>query len=145
MKFIGFAILALVLTGCASTHFVSFSPSPDYAVSVQAALFDAVRTDTNDATLFRNGKTIGFIKIEPVPTGAISASEFLETLESATESENLSTRPLNMSSGFSGFSAKNREYLTGYLLRDNNPYSILVISFPEDEFDEIAATISPGI
>jgi hypothetical protein len=50
-----------------------------------------------------------------------------------------------MSSGFSGFSAKNREYLTGYLLRDNNPDSILVISFPEDEFDEIAATISPGI
>ena len=66
MKLPGSLIVALFLTGCASTQSISFSPSQDYAVSVSSNLFDAVRIDNNDITLFNDGKALGFIRVEPV-------------------------------------------------------------------------------
>lgn len=145
MRLIGIAMLVLILSGCASGQLISFSPSQDYAVSIQSSLFDAVRTDENDTSLFRNGKIIGFIRIEPVPKDVSSISNFINKLRTNSESEVVETRPLNFSSGFTGFSAKYQNYLTGYLFSEENPNSILILSFPEAEFDKIARTISPGI
>lgn len=145
MKIIVTVILALILSGCASTQSISFSPSQDYAVSVQSSLFDAVRIDENDTSFFRNGKAIGFIRVEPIPKSVSSTSSFLSKLRSDSESEAVKTKPLSFSSGFTGFSAKYRNYLTGYLFSEKHPDSILIFSFPEEEFDKIAGTISPGI
>lgn len=145
MKLLGSIVAALILTGCASTQSVSFSPSQEYAVSIQSELFDAVRSDKNDITLFSNGKAIGFIRTEPVPEDVTSTSGFLKTLRSASESETVKTRELNFPPGFTGFAAKYRKYLTGYLASNDNPDLILIISFPDDRFDEIAETISSGI
>lgn len=145
MKLLGSIIFALIFTGCASTHSVSFSPSQEYVVAIQSTWFDAVRTDNNDTTLFREGKAIGFIRIEPIPSDFDSPKDFLETLRSASESETVKTRTLNVSKGFSGFSAKNQNHLTGYLATDNKTDKILVISFPEGKFSEIAETVSSSI
>ena len=145
LELVATVILILILSGCASTQPISFSPSQDYAVSVQSSLFDAVRIDENDTSLFRNGKAIGFIRVEPVPEDVASTSDFLSKLRSDSESETVETKSLSFSSGFRGFSAKYRNYLTGYLFSAENPDSILVFSFPEDEFDQIAETVSPGI
>lgn len=54
-------------------------------------------------------------------------------------------KPLSFSSGFTGFTAAYRNYVTGYLLSVENPDSILIVSFPENEFDDIVKTISTGI
>jgi len=145
MKIIGSIILVLILSGCASTQSISFSPSQGYAVSVQSSLFDAVRIDENDTSFFRNGKAIGFIRVEPIPESISSTSNYLSKLRSDSESEAVKTKPLSFSSGFTGFAAKYRNYLTGYLFSEEHPDSILIFSFPEDEFDQIAETISPGI
>jgi hypothetical protein len=145
MKLLGSVIFVLILTGCASTHSVSFSPSQEYAVAVQSTWFDAVRTDNNDTTLFSEGQAIGFIRIEPIPSDFDSPKDFLETLRSASESDTVTTRPLNVSKGFNGFSAKNQNYLTGYLATDNKTDEILVLSFPEGKFEKIAETVSSGI
>lgn len=145
MKVFGSIILALIVAGCASTQSISFSPSQDYSVAVQSALFDAVRMDVNDTTLFRDGKAIGFIRIEPVPTDVASTTDFLEMLRAASESETVRTSPLNLSNGFTGFGVKNQDYITGYLATDDNTDAILIISFTEDKFEEIAESISSGI
>lgn len=145
MKFFVLVVLAFALSGCASTQSVSFSPSEDYAVSIPSELFDAVRIEKNDITLLSDGKSIGYLRVEPVPTDVDSTSEFLKTLRSASESETVKTQALNASPGFSGFSAKVREYLTGYLVNDDNPDTILIISFPEGQFDDITSTVSSGI
>lgn len=145
MKLLGLIIVALILTGCASTRSISFSPSQDYAVTVESALFDSVRTEPNDTTLFNEGKAIGFIRTEPVPTDVASTEAFLETLRKASESETVKTRPLHFSGKFTGFAVINRDYFTGYLATKEDANTILVISFPEDEFDEIAESISSGI
>lgn len=145
MKLLGSIIVALILTGCASTQSISFSPSQDYAVTVESALFDSVRTEPNDTTLFDEGKALGFIRTEQVPTDVASTTAFLKTLRKASESETVKARPLNFSDGFTGFSVKNRDYVTGYLATKDDASTILVISFPEEEFDEIAESISSGI
>ena len=145
MKLIATVILISILSGCASTQPISFSPSPDYAVSVQSSLFDAVRIDKNDTSLFRNGKAIGFIRVEPVPTNVSSTSDFLSELRSSSESGAVKTRPLSFPSGFTGFVVKYRNYLTGYLFSEESPDAILILSFPEGEFDQISETISHGI
>lgn len=145
LELIATVILALILSGCASTQPISFSPSQDYAVSVQSSLFDAVRIYENDTSFFRNGKAIGFIRVEPVPEDISSTSDFLSKLRSSSESETVETNSLSFSSGFRGFSAKYRNYLTGYLFSEEHPGSILIFSFPEEEFDKISGTISPGI
>jgi hypothetical protein len=145
MKVLASIVLAFALAGCASTQSVSFSPSKDYAVSIRSELFDAVRIDKNDVTLFRDGKAIGYLRVEPIPADVASSPDILKTLRSASESETVKTQALNVSSGFTGFSAKVREYLTGYLMNDDSPDTILIISFPEGEFDEISRTVSSGI
>lgn len=145
MKLIATVILILVLSGCASTQPISFSPNQDYAVSVQSSLFDAVRIDENETSLFHNGKAVGFIRVEPVPEDIASTPDFLSQLRSDSESEMVKTQPLSFPSGFRGFSAKFRNYLTGYLFSEESPDSIIIFSFPEDTFDEIAKTVSPGI
>jgi|SRR5690554_3908981 len=145
MKFIAIAILIFVLSGCASTKPISLSPSQDYAVSVQSSLFDTLRIDSNDTTLFRDGKFVGFIRVEPVPKEISSTPDFLSKLRSDSESKTFETNSLSFSSGFKGFSAKYRNYLTGYLFNEEHPDSILILSFPEEEFDKIAGSISTGI
>lgn len=145
MKFFVSILLAFALSGCASTQSVSFSPSKDYAVSIRSELFDAVRIEKNDITLLSDGRAIGYLRVEPVPADIASTPEFLETLRSASESETVKTQALNVSPGFTGFSAQFREYLTGYLVNDDNPDTVLIISFPEGEFGEITDTISSGI
>ncbi|WP_144821078.1 hypothetical protein [Marinobacter piscensis] len=145
MKFIAIATLIFALSGCASTKSISLSPSQEYAVSVQSSLFDTLRIDSNETSLFRNGKFIGFIRVEPVPREIPSTSDFLSKLRSDSESETVETNSLSFSSGFKGFSAKYRNYLTGYLVNEEHPDSILIFSFPEEEFDKIAGSISPGI
>lgn len=138
-------IFSLILTGCASTSSVQFSPSQDYAVSVRSNLFDAVRIDKNDITLFNDGKALGFIRVEPIPSDAPSTSEFINTLKSASESESVETQTLGIYPGFKGFSAEVRNYQTGYLINEENPSSILIFSFPEGTFEDVANTISSGI
>ncbi|WP_303288066.1 hypothetical protein [Marinobacter sp. SS8-8] len=145
MKFIISIIFALILTGCASTSSVQFSPSQDYAVSVQSNLFDAVRIANNDITLFNDGKALGFIRLEPIPSDAPSISEFINTLRLVSESESVETEALGLYPGFQGFSAKVRGYQTGYLINGENPSSILIFSFPEGTFENVAKTISSGI
>ncbi|MCL1477950.1 hypothetical protein MIH18_11620 [Marinobacter sp. M3C] len=145
MKFIGIVVFALILSGCASSKPISFSPNKEYSVSVQSSVFDTVRIDNNDTTLFLDGKSIGFIRVEPVPEGASSAADFLNALRSSSESDTVTTKSLSFPAGFSGFAAKNRNYLTGYLFNERNSGSVLIFSFPEDEFDQIAETVSRGI
>ncbi|MDN6319181.1 MAG: hypothetical protein L0J77_05420 [Marinobacter sp.] len=145
MKLITIVILILILSGCASTQPISFSPSQDYAVSVQSSLFDAVRIDENETSLFHNGKAVGFIRVEPVPEDVTSTSDFLSQLRADSESEIVKTKPLSFPSGFRGFAAKFRNYPTGYLFSEESPDSIIIFSFPEDIFDEIARSVSPGI
>jgi hypothetical protein len=145
MKIAILIIFSLILAGCASTSSVQFSPSQDYAVSVRSNLFDAVRIDNNDITLFNDGKALGFIRVEPIPSDAPSTSEFINTLKSASESESVETQTLGRYPGFTGFSAEVRNYQTGYLINEENPSSILIFSFPEDTFEDVARTISSGI
>lgn len=145
MKFIAIALLIFALSGCASTKSISLSPSQDYAVSVQSSLFDTLRIDSNETTLFSDGKFIGFIRVEPVPAEISSVPDFLNKLRSDSQSETVDTNSLHFSSGFKGFSTKYRNYLTGYLVNVEDPDSILIFSFPEEEFDKIAGSISPGI
>ncbi|MEX2473646.1 hypothetical protein [Marinobacter sp.] len=145
MKVIASIVLALILAGCASTQSIQFSPSQDYAVSVRAELFDAVRIDNNDITLFNEGKALGFIRVEPVPADAPPTSEFLSTLKSASESDTVQTKTLEVSPGFNGFSAKVGDYQTGYLINEQDPDVILILSFPEGTFEEVTDTISSGI
>ena len=145
MKLPGSLIVALFLTGCASTQSISFSPSQDYAVSVSSNLFDAVRIDNNDITLFNDGKALGFIRVEPIPSDAPSTSEFINILKSASESESVETQTLGIYPGFTGFSAEVRNYKTGYLINAENPSSVLIFSFPEDTFEDVTKTISSGI
>ena len=145
MKVLASIVLAFALAGCASTQSVSFSPSKDYAVSIRSELFDAVRLDNKDITLFRDGKAFGYLRVEPIPADVASSPDILKTLRSASESDTVKTQALNVSSRFTGFSAKVREYLTGYLIHDDHPHTILIISFPEDQFDEISRTVSSGI
>ena len=145
MKALASIVLAFALAGCASTQSVSFSPSKNYAVSIQSELFDAVRIEKNDITLLSDGRAIGYLRVEPVPADVASTPEFLKTLRSASESETVKTQALNVSPGFTGFSAQFRDYLTGYLMNEESPDTILIISFPESEFDKITGTISPGI
>lgn len=145
MKLIGIIILALAISGCTSTQSISFSPSQEYSVSIESSLFNAVRNDENDITLFQNGKAAGFVRTEPVPENVNSAREFLKALQAATESNVVHTKQLSTPAGFTGFSVANRNYLTGYLMSEGNPESILIISFPEDDFDEIVETVSAGI
>ncbi|MBR9872341.1 MAG: hypothetical protein GYB26_14495 [Gammaproteobacteria bacterium] len=142
---IAIVILTFALSSCALTKPISLSPSQDYAVSVQSSLFDTLRIDSNETSLFSDGKFIGFIRVEPVPKAISSVPDFLSKLRSNSESETVETNSLNFSSGFKGFSAKYRNYLTGYLVNDEQPDSILIFSFPEEEFDKIAGSISPGI
>ena len=144
MKVLVLIVLAFALAGCASTQSVSFSPSKNYAVSIQSELFD-VRIEKNDITLLSDGRAIGYLRVEPVPADVASTPEFLKTLRSASESETVKTQALNVSPGFTGFSAQFRDYLTGYLMNEESPDTILIISFPESEFDKITGTISPGI
>ncbi|MCL7942566.1 hypothetical protein [Marinobacter sp. ATCH36] len=145
MKIAVSIIFSLILAGCASTSSVQFSPSQDYAISVRSNLFDAVRIDNNDITLFNNGKALGFIRVEPIPSDAPSTSEFINTLKSASESESVETQTLELYPGFTGFSAAVRNYQTGYLINEENPSSILIFSFPEGTFEDVAKTISSGI
>jgi hypothetical protein len=145
MKLIAPIVLTIILTGCTSAQPTLFSPSRDYAVSIQSELFDAVRIDKNDITLFSDGKAIGYLRVEPIPADVASSPDILKTLRSASESDTVKTQALNVSSGFTGFSAKVREYLTGYLIHDDHPDTILIISFPEGQFDEISRTVSSGI
>ena len=145
MKIAILIIFSLILAGCASTSSVQFSPSQDYAVSVRSNLFDAVRIDNNDITLFNDGKALGFTRVEPIPSDAPSTSEFINTLKSASESESVETQTLGRYPGFTGFSAEVRNYQTGYLINEENPSSILIFSFPEDTFEDVARTISSGI
>jgi hypothetical protein len=145
MKIAILIIFSLILAGCASTSSVQFSPSQDYAVSVRSNLFDAVRIDNNDITLFNDGKALGFIRVEPIPSDAPSTSEFINTLKSASESESVETQTLGRYPGFTGFSAEVRNYQTGYLINEENPSSILIFSFPEGTFEDVARTISSGI
>ncbi|WP_150911975.1 hypothetical protein [Marinobacter halotolerans] len=145
MRFALLIIFSLILTGCASTSSVKFSPSENYAVSVQSNLFDAVRVANNDITLFSDGKALGFIRVETVPADAPSTSEFINTLRSASESESVETQALGLYPGFEGFSAKVRGYETGYFIDEENPSSMLIFSFPDDTFEKVAKTISSGI
>lgn len=145
MRFAVSIIFALILSGCASTSSVQFSPSQDYAVSVQSSLFDAVRVVKNDITLFNDGKALGFIRVEPIPSDAPSTSELINTLRSASDSESVETEALELYPGFKGFSAKVRGYQTGYLINEENPSSMLIFSFPEGYFESVAKTISSGI
>lgn len=145
MKFAVSIVFALILTGCASTSSVQFSPSQGYAVSVQSKLFDAVRIDNNDITLFNDGKALGFIRVEPIPSDAPSTSEFINTIRSASESESVETQALGLYPGFKGFSAKVRGYQTGYFVNEENPSSMLIFSFPGGTFENVAKTISSGI
>ncbi|MDS1308831.1 MULTISPECIES: hypothetical protein [Marinobacter] len=145
MKLISTVILLLLLSGCSSVQLVSFSPSQDYSVSVGSSLFDTVRIDANDISLFSKGKAIGFIRIEPVPKGSESAEAFLNELKLSSESASTNTTPLNLPSGFTGYAAKNRNYVTGYLFSETHSDSILIFSFPEGDFDEIVKTVSAGI
>lgn len=145
MKFAVSIVFALILTGCSSTPSVQFSPSQDYAVSVQSNLFDAVRIADNDITLFNDGKALGFIRLEPISADVQSTSEFIDSLKSASASESTEIQVLGLKSGFKGFSAKVREYQTGYIINEENPDSLLIFSFPEGIFEKVAKTISPGI
>ncbi|KPP96922.1 hypothetical protein [Marinobacter sp. HL-58] len=145
MKLPGSLIVALFLTGCASTQLIPFSPSQDYAVSVSSNLFDAVRIDNNDITLFNDGKALGFIRVKPIPSDAPSTSEFINTLKSASGAESVETQTPGIYPGFTGFSAEVRNYQTGYLIKEENPSSILIFSFPEGTFEDVAKTISSGI
>ncbi|WP_372994786.1 hypothetical protein [Marinobacter sp.] len=145
MRFAVSIIFALILSGCASTSSVQFSPSQHYAISVQSNLFDAVRIVKNDITLFNDGKALGFIRIEPIPSDAPSTSELINTLRSASDSESVETEALELYPGFKGFSAKVRGYQTGYLINEKNPSSMLIFSFPEGYFESVAKTISSGI
>jgi len=145
MKLLGSIIVALTLTGCVSTQSISLSLSQDYSVSIRSELFDAVRIEKNDITLLSEGRAIGYLRVEPVPADVASTPEFLKTLRSASESETVKTQALNVSPGFTGFSAQFRDYLTGYLMNEEIPDTILIISFPEGEFGKITGTISPGI
>lgn len=104
-------------------------------------MFDGVRTDVNDITLFKDGKSIGFISVEPIPADLASTS-FLETLKAASASDIIE---LELSPGFNGFAVKKLNYMTGYVLAENQLDLVLVFSFAEDEFEQIAGTISPGI
>jgi hypothetical protein len=83
--------------------------------------------------------------VETVPADAPSTSEFINTLRSASESESVETQLLGRYPGFKGFSAKVRGYETGYFLDEENPSSMLISSFPDDTFEEVAKTISSGI
>ena len=145
MKALASIVLAFALAGCASTQSVSFSPSKDYAVSIRSELFDAIRIDKNDITLFSDGKAIGYLRVEPIPADVASSPDILKTLRSASESETVKTQALNVSPGFAEVSAQVRDYLTGYLLNEESPDTILIISFPDSVFDKITGTISPGI
>ncbi len=145
MKFTLLMIFSMILTGCASTSSVKFSPSQNYAVSVQSNLFDAVRIANNDISLFNDGKALGFIRVEPIPADAPSTSEFINTLRSASKSESVETQALGLYPGFKGFSAKVRGYETGYFIDEENSSSMLILSFPEDTFEKVAKTISSGI
>lgn len=145
MKFALLIIFSLILTGCASTTSVEFSPSENYAVSVPSNLFDAVRVANNDITLFNDGKALGFIRVETVPADVPSTSEFINTLRSASETESVETQLLGLYPGFKGFSAKVRGYETGYFIDEENPGSMLIFSFPDDTFEKVAKTISSGI
>lgn len=138
-------VCLMFITGCTSTQSISFSPSEAYSVSIEKQHIDAVRSDTNDVTIFQNDKAIGFLRIEPVPDDVPSASEFLDTLRSVTEANGVKTGTMSLPTGFTGFSARNSDYPTGYLIHDDNAKSILVISFPEDIFDRVAGTVSSGI
>jgi hypothetical protein len=145
MKALGTLLLVLAISGCTSPQTISFSPAQDYAISIDKEHIDAVRSDTNDITIFRDDKAIGFLRIEPVPEDIPSASRFLEILRSATEADGVKTETINLPTGFKGFSAHRTAYPTGYLMRNDNAESILVISFPQDMFDKITQTISSGI
>jgi hypothetical protein len=145
MNIIVTLLLALVLTGCTSTQSISFSPSADYAISIDKKHIDAVRSDTNDVTIFQDGTAIGFLRIEPVPEDLPSASEFLDTLRSITDKNGVKTETMQLPAGFSGFAARNPGHPTGYLTHDDNAESILVISFPDAMFDKVAGTVSKGI
>ncbi|MBC7191533.1 hypothetical protein [Marinobacter sp.] len=145
MKIIVTLLLALVFTGCTSTQSISFSPNVNYAVSIEKKHIDAVRSDTNDVTIFQNETAVGFLRIEPVPDDASSASEFLDTLRSITDKNGVKTESMQLPTGFSGFAARNPGHPTGYVTHDENADSILVISFPDALFDKIAGTVSPGI
>ena len=145
MKTIATILLALVFTGCTSTQSISFSPNVNYAVSIDKKYIDAVRSDTNDITIFQNGTAIGFLRIEPVPEDLPSASEFLDTIRSVTDKNGVKTETMRLPTGFSGFAARNLGHPTGYVTHDENADSILVISFPDAMFDKIAGTVSPGI
>jgi len=83
--------------------------------------------------------------VEPIPSDAPSTSEFINTLKSASESESVETQTLGRYPGFTGFSAEVRNYQTGYLINEENPSSILIFSFPEGTFEDVARTISSGI
>ncbi len=144
MKALASIVLAFALAGCASTQSVSFSPSKDYAVSIRSELFDAIRIDKNDITLFSDGKAIGYLRVEPIPADVASSPDILKTLRSASESETVKTQALNVSPGFTGFSAQFRDYLTGYLMNEESPDTILIIRFPDSEFDTLTGTISPA-
>jgi hypothetical protein len=59
MKAPGTLLLVLVISGCTSPQTISFSPAQDYAISIDKEHIDAVRSDTNDITIFRDDKVLG--------------------------------------------------------------------------------------
>ncbi|MDY6798839.1 MAG: hypothetical protein SVX28_08890 [Pseudomonadota bacterium] len=146
MKLHTFMACFALLTGCTFNHSINFTPSQEYAISVRAELFDTVRIiDNNDITLFRNDKALGFMRVETLPPDIASSPAPIETLRSASKVGSVPIRNINTPEGYQGFSAQVGDHLTGYVLKKANPQTVLIVSFPEELFEDVINTISAGI